>query len=85
MVEKQKIINKNFKTKKTRVNITLDRDLLDKAKKKIDVFGGKLSTLFNLYLADFVESLDKDIADTNKELAIKVKELEARLKRLEDK
>lgn len=73
------------KNNKIRVNITLDKENLEKAKKKMNLFGGKLSTLFNLYLADFVDSLDKDISDTNRELNIKLKELELRLKKLEEK
>jgi len=49
---------KNSKNK-VRVNITVDKKLLKKAKGKLDMFGGKLSTLFNAYLADFVKSIDK--------------------------
>jgi hypothetical protein len=71
--------------KKIRVNITLDKDKLEKAKTKLSLFGGKLSTLFNLYLSDFIDSMDKNISDTNKEISIKLKELESRLKKLEEK
>ena len=40
---------------KIRVNITVDKDKLEKAKTKLNLFGGKLSTLFNAYLSEFVE------------------------------
>jgi len=69
--------------KKIRVNISVDRDLLEQSKKKLNMFGGKLSTLFNAYLNDFVESMDKK--ETNKDLQTRLKELEDRLKKLEDK
>jgi hypothetical protein len=78
--------NKNIQiksSKKIRVNLTLDVDNLDKAKTKLKLFGGKLSTLFNLYLADFVSSMDNNISDSNKALAQKVKELESRLNKIE--
>ena len=65
--------------------LTLDRDNLEKVKKKLALYGGKLSTLFNLYLADFVSSMDKEISDINKEMSSKIKELELRLKKLEEK
>ena len=48
-------------SKKIRVNITVDSELLDKAKKKLHLFGGKLSTLFNAYLSDFVDSIDVNL------------------------
>jgi len=70
-------------SKKIRVNITVDRDLLDKAKGKIEMFGGKMSTLFNAYLREFVSSMDKNYNQNNKEMIDKIKELEDRLKRLE--
>lgn len=85
MVKNQSNSNKLSKSNKIRVNITVDKENLEKAKKKMNLFGGKLSTLFNLYLVDFVDSLDKGISDTNKELNLKVKELELRLKRLEER
>lgn len=69
--------------KKVRVNITVDKDKLDKAKKKLDLFGGKLSTLFNAYLSDFVESMEKDYSANYKELSEKVRELEEKLKKVE--
>jgi len=71
--------------KKIRVNITVDKDLLDKARKKLGLFGGKLSTLFNAYLSDFVESMDKRAGETHKEMSDKIKELEERLRKLEGK
>jgi hypothetical protein len=64
---------------KIRVNITVDKDTLEKAKTKLNHFGGKLSTLFNAYLNDFVSSMGKPDADLSK----KVKELESRISKLE--
>jgi len=69
--------------KKIRVNITVDKEVLDKAKTKLNLFGGKLSTLFNAYLNDFVETMDKNARNEHKELENKVKELEDRLKKIE--
>lgn len=69
--------------RRIRVNITVDEELLKKAKTKLDLFGGKLSTLFNAYLRDFVESMDKHYDSNSKEIQIKIKELESRLKKLE--
>ena len=69
--------------KKIRVNITVDKEILDRAKTKLNLFGGKLSTLFNAYLSDFVESMDKTARNEHKELENKVKELEDRLKKIE--
>ena len=43
--------------RKIRVNVTVDSELLKQAKKKLGLFGGKLSTLFNAYLTDFVKSV----------------------------
>lgn len=71
--------------KKIRVNITVDRELLDKAKHKLDMFGGKVSTLFNAYLSDFVSSMDKQYNENAKMMEDKIKELEDRLKKLEKK
>ena len=70
---------------KIRVNITVDRATLEQAKKKLHLFGGKLSTLFNAYLEDFVRSAQKPLGDEHKELVRKMKELEARLAKLENK
>ena len=78
-------INKKNSKNKIRVNITVDKEMLSKAKTKLDLFGGKLSTLFNAYLADFVDSMDKQISSDKKELQNKVKELEHRLKKMEDR
>lgn len=75
---------KNSK-KKVRVNITVDKAALNKAKKKLELFGGKLSTLFNAYLSDFVNTMDKMPTQIHEELSQRVKDLEARLKKLEDK
>lgn len=71
-------------TKKIRVNITVDDALLEEAKKKLHLFGGKLSTLFNAYLNDFVKSIDKDIG-SQKALNDRIKDLEDRIKKLEKK
>ncbi|MBS3091063.1 hypothetical protein J4217_01275 [Candidatus Pacearchaeota archaeon] len=71
------------KNMKIRVNITVDKESLEKAKTKLNLFGGKLSTLFNAYLNDFVESMNKN--NPNKELSRRIKELENRLKKLEHK
>ena len=72
-------------SRKIRVNITVDEEVLKKAKTKLDLFGGKLSTLFSAYLRDFVETMDKEFYSERKELERKVKELEQRLKKLEGK
>lgn len=69
--------------KKIRVNITVDRELLEKAKTKLHLFGGKLSTLFNAYLNDFVKSIDKDFSGVHKETLEKLRELEERIRMLE--
>ncbi len=74
-----------IKNRKIRVNITVDSALLEKAKKKLHLFGGKLSTLFNAYLQDFVDSMNKDYAENQKELINRIKELESRMKKLEEK
>ncbi len=66
-----------------RVNITVDAQLLAKAKTKLGLFGGKLSTLFNAYLADFVETMDKEYAMNQKELKTRLQELERRIALLE--
>ncbi|MEM4259356.1 MAG: hypothetical protein QXS38_01160 [Candidatus Pacearchaeota archaeon] len=71
--------------KKIRINITVDKDKLDKAKTKLELFGGKLSTLFNAYLSEFIESMEKEPYETRKELERKIKEIDARIKILENK
>ena len=73
------------KKKKIRVNVTVDEGLLEKAKEKLGMFGGKLSTLFNAYLSDFVTSIEKNYSKNKKELEKKVEELEERLMRIEEK
>ncbi|HVY01688.1 MAG TPA: hypothetical protein VHA12_02915 [Candidatus Nanoarchaeia archaeon] len=70
-------------SKKIRVNITVDKANLEKAKTKLHLFGGKLSTLFNAYLEDFVSSMDKDYAATQKSQMQKIEQLEKRLEKLE--
>ncbi len=72
-----------MKTKKIRVNITVDKELLKKAKTKLNLFGGKLSTLFNAYLADFVESMEKNYSDDKRVILKRIDELEARIENLE--
>ena len=69
--------------KKARVTITVDKEKLEKAKTKLGLFGGKLSTLFNAYLSEFVESMEREPYAGRKELERKLKELENRLKKLE--
>lgn len=71
--------------KKTRVNITVDKEILNKAKTKLHLFGGKLSTLFNAYLTDFVESMDKDYASNQKSLVEHISALERRIEKIEKK
>ncbi|MDO8509187.1 MAG: hypothetical protein Q7S27_05900 [Nanoarchaeota archaeon] len=71
--------------KKTRVNISVDKELLDKAKTKLTLFGGKLSTLFNAFLADFVETMGKDAVKGYNILEKKMNEIEQRVKKFEDK
>ena len=71
------------RNKKIRVNITVEEVLLKKAKSKLYMFGGKLSTLFNAYLNDFV---NREISTGSYgELRKKIKELEIRLKKIEKK
>ena len=70
---------------KIRVNITVDNELLQRAKTKLNLFGGKLSTLFNAYLKDFVETMDKDFAHDQKSVINKIRELENRIVELEGK
>lgn len=71
--------------KKARVTITVDEEKLEKAKTKLGLFGGKLSTLFNAYLSEFVESMEKEPYAGRKELERKLHEIESRLKKLEEK
>ena len=73
------------KDKKIRVNITVDKEMLERAKTKLEMFGGKLSTLFNAYLSDFVTSMDKKFNENQKALNERVKELEEKIKKLEKK
>jgi len=49
------------------------------------LFGGKVSTLFNAYLNDFVKSSGERPEKNQEELNQKVKDLEKRLKNLEQK
>lgn len=70
-------------SKKVRVNVTVDKETLDKAKKKLDLFGGKLSTLFNAYLADFVDSIDKRYDENYKNFNDRLKDVEKELEKLQ--
>lgn len=74
-----------MKKNKIRVNITVDKDTLERAKAKLHLFGGKVSTLFNAYLSDFVDSMDKQFSEGQKTIAVKLKEIEGRIKKLEEK
>ena len=76
-------VRKKSSGKKVRVNITVDKESLERAKDKLEMFGGKLSTLFNAYLSDFVTSMDKRYNENQKSLGKKVEELEKKLKDLE--
>jgi polyhydroxyalkanoate synthesis regulator phasin len=71
--------------KKVRINLTVDEELLEKSKKKLGMFGGKLSTLFNSFLYDFVKSSKEIPGREHEEIVDKIKELEKRLKDLEEK
>ncbi len=70
---------------KIRVNITVDKDRLERARAKLHLFGGKLSTLFNAYLSDFVTSIDKELSSEQKSLKNRIEILEAKIKSLEKK
>ncbi len=72
-----------MKKNKIRVNITVDKELLDKAKTKLELFGGKLSTLFNAFLADFVVTMGKNSSKGYEILDKKIEDFEKRLKILE--
>ena len=72
-------------TKKLRVNITIDKENLEKAKTKLKMFGGKLSTLFDAYLADFVSSMDKEYSSEKESINRQLKDLEGRIRKLEVK
>jgi len=71
--------------RKIRVNVTVDKALLGKAKKKLGMFGGKLSTLFNAYLSDFIKTMEKSPVKEKEAMAERIKELEVRVKKLEKK
>ena len=71
--------------RKARVNITIDKENLERAKTKLKLFGGKLSTLFDAYLSDFVNSLDKSYSSEKDSLTEKLAYLEARIRKLEGK
>ncbi len=73
------------KPDKIRVNITVDSELLEKAKTKLSLFGGKLSTLFNAYLSEFVKTMSKSPIEDASRIDNKLKALEGRLRKLESK
>lgn len=68
---------------KIRINITVDSKNIERAKTKLKLFGGKLSTLFDAYLEDFVSTMEKEPYENSKERNMKIKELEERIERLE--
>lgn len=70
---------------KIRVNITVDKILLDRAKKKLDLFGGKLSGLFNAYLLEFVNSMEKSPSANYEKIIQRMTEMEKRLTQIEKK
>ncbi len=70
---------------KIRVNISVDNDLLRKAKTKLGMFGGKLSTLFNAYLSDFVKSMEEKPSGNYEELRAKIRELDEKFEKIEGK
>jgi len=70
---------------KVRVNITVDKETLGKARKKLYLFGGKLSTLFNRYLEEFVKSSEQDFGEASLRLNERLNELDKRLKLVEGK
>ena len=72
-------------SRKVRVNISVDAETLERAKRMLSLFGGKLSTLFNAYLAEFVASREREPSSEQKAVQQKLKELEVRLWRLESK
>lgn len=70
---------------KIRVNISVDKELLERAKEKLNLFGGKLSTLFNAYLSEFVKSIDKISSGNYEKILKRVAELEREMKKIEIK
>ncbi|MDD5700321.1 MAG: hypothetical protein PHH00_04020 [Candidatus Nanoarchaeia archaeon] len=70
---------------KIRINITVDSKNIERAKTKLKLFGGKLSTLFDAYLEDFVSTMEKEPYENLKDRDRKIKELEERIERLEKK
>jgi len=71
--------------KKIRVNITVDKENLEKAKTKLRLFGGKLSTLFDAYLEDFVGSISKESISNQKEILERIEFLENKIRTIEKK
>lgn len=69
--------------RKIRVNITVDTETLAKAKTKLRLFGGKLSTLFDAYLRDFVASMEQGHDAGQKVTQQRLAELETRVQKLE--
>jgi antitoxin component of RelBE/YafQ-DinJ toxin-antitoxin module len=70
-------------SKKVRVNVSVDEELLSKAKTKLDLFGGKLSTLFNAYLREFSSGMEKEFSDEHKSLIKRIEELEKKVNKIE--
>lgn len=73
------------KNNKIRVNISVDRELLKRAKTRLNLFGGKISTLFNAYLAEFVDGINKNFDNDKKEFKIRLNELDRRIEKLENR
>jgi hypothetical protein len=76
---------KTIGNKKVRVNITVDGELLDEAKEKLEMFGGKLSGLFNSYLKDFVTTMNKKYDSSQSMTEKKIAELEKEIRKLKNK
>lgn len=71
--------------RKVRVNITVDKENLEKAKAKLNLFGGKISTLFDAYLSDFIKSMDKNPEGVQKEILERIQILENKVRSIEKK
>jgi len=79
------LVRLNDMSNKIRVNITVDKILLDRAKKKLGLFGGKLSGLFNAYLLEFVNSMEKSPSANYENVILRITEMEKRLVHIEKK
>ena len=68
---------------KVRINITVDKRNLEQARRKLGLFGGKVSSMFNAYLNDFVKSASVGASSGFEELSEKIKELERKIREME--